>query len=329
LRTNQSVGNKLAQACESELTQAAACMLVTEFQIKLHTPDEPERSLIVQEDTVVVREPTPDMAFEFSKQEVESKELRPHGLDPSVIMEDVEYAMALKVMNLIAGHVLEFFHQSKDPPSDPGGPNMHIEVPWVREQEVESKELRPPGFEPYIILSDRLQRPKDPPEVQSGPRVCIHNIWVPERACAETKRWQLEPLHVVRAPAAEQPIDPGTGLEVKSEGNSNYEPPLGRVGDLPAGVGPSVAWVRAESTPAHKTLHHPRIQPLQRYLIQAWTKFMQFRFMLESRSMRGVLPPRVQSHMMNPNDSCATTFIIYVDSSPQDLCIRGYREGPR
>ncbi|KAF8333986.1 uncharacterized protein EI90DRAFT_3050571 [Cantharellus anzutake] len=121
-------------------------MSAAEFQVDPHPLEMLERSPIVQGDTVVVRETT-DMASELSKQDVEPKELRPHGLDPSVITDYVEYMVALKVGDASADHALEFFRQSEDP--HPGRPNMYIVIPRVREHEV--KELRPPGLSDELI----------------------------------------------------------------------------------------------------------------------------------------------------------------------------------
>ncbi|KAF8319171.1 uncharacterized protein EI90DRAFT_3082457 [Cantharellus anzutake] len=121
-------------------------MSATEFQVDPHPLEMLERSPIVQGDTVVVRETT-DMASELSKRDVEFKELRPHGLDPSAIMDYVEYMVALKVGDASADHALEFFRQSEDP--HPGRPNMYIVIPQVREHEV--KELRPGGLSDELI----------------------------------------------------------------------------------------------------------------------------------------------------------------------------------
>jgi hypothetical protein len=99
LSSNQSAGNELARACESELTQAANCMLVAEFQVDVCTLEMPECSLIVQEGTVVVREPTPDMSCKFSGELITArvralvpecaglklKELRPPSLSDKLI----------------------------------------------------------------------------------------------------------------------------------------------------------------------------------------------------------------------------------------------------
>ncbi|KAF8327297.1 uncharacterized protein EI90DRAFT_3068623 [Cantharellus anzutake] len=148
-------------------------MSVAEFQVDPCPLEMLQRSPTIQGDTGVVRQPTPHLASESSKQRVESpslesckvlsdikyipssnlskqdvepKELRPHGLDPSVITDHVEYMMALKVGDASADHALEFFCQSEDP--HPRGPNMYIVIPRAREHEV--KELRPPD------LSDKL-----------------------------------------------------------------------------------------------------------------------------------------------------------------------------
>ncbi|KAF8319185.1 uncharacterized protein EI90DRAFT_3082498 [Cantharellus anzutake] len=121
-------------------------MSVAEFQVEPRPLEMLERSPIVQGDTVVVRETT-DMASELSEPDVEFKELRPHGLDPSAITDYVEYMMALKVGDASVDHALEFCCQSKD--LHPGRPNMHIEIPWAREHEV--KELRPPGLSDELI----------------------------------------------------------------------------------------------------------------------------------------------------------------------------------
>ncbi|KAF8343816.1 uncharacterized protein EI90DRAFT_7164 [Cantharellus anzutake] len=94
LSTNQNAGNELARACESELTQVANCILVTEIQVDICKPETSEHSLIIQEHTVVVREPVPDMTSKFGgkldkarvrtvapeRAELKSKELRPPSL---------------------------------------------------------------------------------------------------------------------------------------------------------------------------------------------------------------------------------------------------------
>ncbi|KAF8323463.1 uncharacterized protein EI90DRAFT_3292348 [Cantharellus anzutake] len=94
LSTNQNAGNELAQACESELTQVTDCILVTKIQVDICKPETSEHSLVIQEHTVVVREPVPDMTSKFGgkldkarvrtvapeRAELKSKELRPPGL---------------------------------------------------------------------------------------------------------------------------------------------------------------------------------------------------------------------------------------------------------
>ncbi|KAF8328515.1 uncharacterized protein EI90DRAFT_3064422 [Cantharellus anzutake] len=119
-------------------------MSVAEFQVDPCPLEMLQRSPIVQGDTGVVRQPTPHLASDdikyiprsnLSKQDVEPKELRPHGLDPSVITDYVEYMVALKVGD------------AKDP--HPGRPNMYIVIPRVRGHEV--KELRPPGLSDELI----------------------------------------------------------------------------------------------------------------------------------------------------------------------------------
>ncbi|KAF8341676.1 uncharacterized protein EI90DRAFT_3034805 [Cantharellus anzutake] len=158
-------------------------MSVAEFQVDPCPLEMLQRSPIVQGDTGVVRQPTPHLASDdikyipssnLSKQDVEPKELRPHGLDPSVITDYLEYMVALKVGD------------AKDP--HPGRPNMYIVIPRVREHELISEvpdegaveATRVPALDREITVNDKRPTRTWESGVESGV-VCMSST----EFCAE------------------------------------------------------------------------------------------------------------------------------------------------